>query len=173
MPVLVDGNNLLFAAGDAQPERPPSRSTLCTLLGNWVRRTSRKVHLVFDGPQPADVRVRQMADPDVTLTFSGSGVSADAVLSEIIRTHPAPRRLVVVSSDRAIAKAARARRAKPMRSDEFWKRVERDLARPPRESRLPREKFVGLTPEASERWLRELGLHESGETKHGPPQAAD
>jgi predicted RNA-binding protein with PIN domain len=159
MPVLIDGNNLLFAARDADPERPPSRSTLCLRLGQWARRTGENVTVIFDGPAPRGDVARQIRDPNIMVDYSGAGVSADDALTSTIEGHSAARSLVVVSSDREIARVARRRRARAVRSDDFWAAVQRDLARPRRRPLEPKEKRHGLRPADTERWLRELGLH--------------
>ncbi len=165
MPVLIDGNNLLFAALEIDPERPPSRSTLCLLLGRWARRVGEKVAIVFDGPAPNQALARQIGDPDVAVSYSGGGVSADDVLAHTINTHSAPRLVLMVSSDREVARVARRRKAKVARSDSFWAMVLRDLARPQPEAIEPPEKRRGLGSEATERWIRELGLEDE------PPDA--
>lgn len=157
MPVLIDGNNLLFAALDDDPERPPSRSTLCRLLGLWARRTGEKVAVVFDGPEPTQALAGQISDPDVAVTYSG-GVSADDVLARTVDAHSAARRLIVVSSDREVARAARRRKAQSLRSDVFWAVVQRDLRRERPRALEPPEKRRGLKPDDTERWVRELGL---------------
>jgi hypothetical protein len=93
----------------------------------------------------------------VRVTYSGSATADDALIA-ILAADSAARRLVVVSTDREIQAAARRRRAKPVRSDEFWAQVQRDLARPDRVPLEPPEKRAGLTPAEGAAWLRELGL---------------
>jgi hypothetical protein len=101
---------------------------------------------------------RQISNPDVSVGYSGAGVSADEVLQRAICADSAARLLLVVSSDHEIAKAARRRRAKSVRSDEFWARVLRDIARPVKPSLEPEAKQGGLQPDEVDRWLRELEL---------------
>lgn len=161
MPTLIDGNNLLFAARDVEdPERPLGRSKLCEMLGRWARRRGEKVHVVFDGPAPTPGLARQIGDPDIAVDYSGGGVSADARLIEILERDSAARRLLVVSSDREIRRAAKRRRARAIRSDVFWSALKRDLSRPVVRPLEPPEKGRGLGPDATERWLREFGLDE-------------
>jgi predicted RNA-binding protein with PIN domain len=159
MPVLIDGNNLLYAARESNPERPPSRSTLCHHLGQWARRTGQRVAIVFDGPTPSAALAHQISDPNVVTSYSGAGISADDVLSKAIDADSAARLLLVVSSDREIARAARRRRAKTIRSEAFWAIVLRDLARPLPQALEPPEKRRGLQPGDTDRWLRDLGLN--------------
>ena len=157
MPVLIDGNNLLFAALENDPERPPSRSTLCRLLGQWARRTGEPVAVIFDGPEPNQALASQISDPSVAVSYSG-GVKADVVLEKTIDADSAARRLIVVSSDREVARAARRRKAKTMRSDDFWEMVQRELNRAEPSPLEPPEKRRGLDSADTEEWLRELDL---------------
>jgi predicted RNA-binding protein with PIN domain len=170
MPVLIDGNNLLFAALENDPERPPSRSTLCCFLGQWARRTGEKVSIVFDGPVPNPALAAQISDPDVAVSYSGGGISADEVLAKAVNVHSAPRLLVVVTSDREVARVARSGGAKTVDSGVFWARVLRSLSRPQAQPLEPPEKHSGLEADATERWLRELGLE--GGQPDGEPRGA-
>ena len=161
MPVIVDGNNLLYAARAAQDGGPlMGRSLLCDALGKWSRRRGERVHVVFDGPAPSDGLASQIADAAIQVSYSG-GVSADAVVIEMLATDSAARRLLVVSSDRELAQAASRRRARSVRSEEFWALLRQDLARSLPRRIEPAEKVHGLGPEAAEEWLREFGLDEA------------
>jgi uncharacterized protein len=160
LPVVIDGNNLLYAAREAEAlSLLVGRSMLCDAVGRWARRRAARVHIVYDGPAPSAALAQQIGNPSIVVTYSGAGVSADAAVIELIETDSAARRLLVVSSDRAIVRAAKRRRARPVRSEEFWAMLKRDLAR-----RLdvynpePEEKDVGLGPEATEQWLDEFGF---------------
>lgn len=159
MPVVVDGNNLLFAAQAAEPsDLLVGRSLLCDRLGAWATLTKERVRIVFDGPAPNASLARQIAHPAIEVHYSGVGVSADAVIAEWLETDSAARRLVVVSSDRAIQQTANRRRAQAVRSQDFWARLRADLARPAPPAAEPREKRTGLSPQAAEEWLDEFGL---------------
>lgn len=157
MPVLIDGNNLLYAALDADPERPPSRTTLCLLLGRWAQKTGEIISIVFDGPAPPEPLAQQTAAKGVRVTYGG-GETADDVIEQMIADDSAARRLVVVSTDGEVARAARRYGAKPIRSDEFWASVRRELARRATAPLEPPEKSLGLGGDETERWLREMGL---------------
>lgn len=162
MPVLIDGNNLQHAAFEAQPDLLVGRVMMCQLLGGWAKRSGQRITVVFDGPSPEGDLLRQFGDSFVTVRFSGSGVSADSVIAELIEAESAPRRLVVVSTDRQVAKAARRRKAHAERSDDFWTRVQRDLAREASKPLEPPEKRRGLTnTEATSEWLRKLGFDDN------------
>lgn len=161
MPVLVDGNNLIFAARQVDPtDLLIGRSMLCAKLGDWARRRRERVHVVFDGPEPEASLAEQLGDPDITVTYSGRGVSADRRIHELIAADSAARRLVVVSSDREVMAAARRRDARPMRADDFWRIVVADLSRPEPRPLEPPEKRTGLAPDQTDEWLRDFGLED-------------
>ncbi len=162
MPVVIDGNNLLYAArAVGTSDLLLGRSMLCDALGQWAERRHERVHIVFDGPAPPPAFASQVARRAIDVSYSGTGQTADAVVACILATDSAARRLLVVSSDRAIIRAAKRRRARPIRSEDFWIYVQRDLARPVPTGQEPEEKEAGLSPEATRQWLREFGLDDS------------
>jgi predicted RNA-binding protein with PIN domain len=156
--VLIDGNNLLFAAHDADPDRPVGRGKLCELLGRWGLRARQRIAVVFDGSAPPGGLAEQISGEQVEVAFSGAGVKADAVIAERIERDSGPRHLLVVSTDREVAKAARRRQAVAMRSDEFWRCVLEDLARPAEVALEPIEKRRGLAAGQADDWVQHLGL---------------
>jgi len=157
---LIDGNNLLHAARAHDPERPVGRLVLCHRLGAWAKRYRHRVRIVFDGPAPAPGLAAQIDESQVEVVYSGAETSADDVLLDLLRREARGPRLAVVSSDRQIVRAARARRAQSIRSDAFWARVLQDIARPPPTSPDPLHKRRGLTAEQTQRWIEELGLED-------------
>lgn len=163
MPVLIDGNNLLFAARAIEnPDILFGKAMLCEALGAWSLRTGQAVHVVFDGAAPSSQRAEQIGNVAIEMTFSGSGVSADAVLTKMVEADSAARRMLVVSTDREIQQAARGRRAQVMRSDEFWRTLRRDLAKPRRQAPSePKGKRHGLNSAETDEWLREFGVEDS------------
>lgn len=167
MPVLIDGNNLLFAARDADPEKPVGRARLCELLGQWSRRVREQTTVIFDGPTPHGELASQIAGREIEVGYSESE-KADLLIIARIQSNSAARRLVVVSTDREIARAAKRRRASPMRSDEFWELLKADLSRPPQAALEPIEKRRGLSKGQAEEWLRELGFESHNPTDDRP-----
>lgn len=159
MPVLIDGNNLLFAAREIDdPDRAPGRAMLCRLLSQWAQRRNESVHVVFDGPKPAGGFAEQIASASVSVSFSGPQ-SADDVLIDLLRAHSAPRTLVVVSTDRVIRRAAQRRRAIATESAVFWRDVRAELSRKevaPDETR--RKKQEGLSADEAAAWLDEFDI---------------
>ncbi|MCK4871211.1 MAG: NYN domain-containing protein [Phycisphaerales bacterium] len=122
MPVLVDTYNVLHAAvGTAAELADLDVAELARLIG--AGRFARDgVTLVCDGIT-ATGRERISG---VDIVYAGAGRDADSVLESLIAESTAPKRLLIVSSDRRIRRAARKRRAKSMPSDVFLRRLTAD-----------------------------------------------
>lgn len=158
MPVLIDGNNLLHAAGATDLAIRSSRVGLCHALGEWAKKQNERVRIVFDGPPPRDAILEQMAHGGVSVSFSGAGVAADEVLVEMIRTDSAPRRLTVVSSDHEVQRAARRRRCRIEESEAFARSVAIDLRRRTSAGDTTSEKPAGLTADELKLWLKAFAV---------------
>jgi len=162
MAVLVDGYNVIFAdeeladwvrCGQAQK----ARETLVARLTEYQALSGEPVIVVFDGTVsvglPADGRAT------IKILYSRSPQKADEVLQEIIATAPNPRGLTVVSTDREIRKAAKAKRAKPVPAEDFLKGMERLFAKdedaaPPE----PGEKYgQPISRDELRQWLKVFG----------------
>ncbi len=109
MPLIIDCYNLLHA------DMPPllaglEEDRLCRLL-DVSRYRAGAITVVCDGLPKPDLPSRSPVT-SVALIYSGRDRSADDVIIAMIDADSAPRRLVVVSDDREIQKAARRRRAK-------------------------------------------------------------
>lgn len=169
MPLLIDGNNLMFALAEVGVDA--GRSAVCRLVadlaagGAGAAPASRRAHVVFDGPPPQGTLTEQIEDTRIEVTYSGTR-KADAILIELIAADSAPRRLTVVSTDHEIRQAAHRRRCTSMTSADFARVLVREvLHRPsgPAGAGEPPEKRSGLTPEQVDQWLRDLGLESSEE----------
>lgn len=116
MPLILDCYNVLHAT------MPPSlagldEAGLCRVLSR-SRWAGEAVALVCDGLPKALRRIESPVS-GVEIVYAGHGRSADDLIIAMIDADTAPRRLVVVSSDRQIQKAARRRRAIALSSDRF------------------------------------------------------
>jgi predicted RNA-binding protein with PIN domain len=72
---------------------------------------------VFDAADAPPGLPKVLAHAGMTVRFAPRRSDADTLIEELIASNRAPRRLVVVSSDHRIQRAARRRRAKPVDSD--------------------------------------------------------
>lgn len=159
MPILIDGDNLLHVArGVVDQAERAGRVWLCRLLAKWDPRGRRQVTICFDGFRPDSPGDGPAAVGQLSIRYSDNR-SADDLIIETIESSSAPRRLIVVSSDREIRTAAYRRRAVSVDSKTFIEQVLKELNRAdPEDKREPREKFDGLKPGEAESWLDEFGI---------------
>ena len=114
--------------------------------------------MVFDAREAPPGLPRTVEHGGITVRFAPKHESADELIAELIQAASAPRRLVVVSSDRAIQRAARRRRAKAVDSDVWYA----ELIRARRErvettADAPARPAVPLLEEDVNYWLRQFG----------------
>lgn len=116
MGLLVDGYNVLYT------DMPVNLAGLdevglCVLLSRsiWAKGP---ITVVYDGKVKPHGPARSPVAA-VKLVYSGPDRSADEVIISAIDADSAPRRLLVVSTDRQIQKAARRRRCQIMDSMAF------------------------------------------------------
>jgi predicted RNA-binding protein with PIN domain len=112
--LLVDGYNVAkMAWPDDVLEQ--QRERLIRALNELVMRTGATAEIVFDGPDDAGPASRQ-SSRSVGVRYSG-GAIADDVVVDLVDAYPADRPVVVVSSDREVRDAARAKAATVVGSD--------------------------------------------------------
>ena len=171
MRVLIDGYNLLFQSQLTGRGRGPgwlerARGRLIAFLQN--RLTAElvdKTTIVFDASQANDAS-RGHSDSHGYVTERGLQVlfatghdQADDLLEQLIRQHPTPRQLQVVSSDQRIRRCARARRAQSIDSESFLQALESAPAREPADGSSvdQNDDSPRLSPNEIDYWLREFG----------------
>ena len=163
MSLLIDGYNLLHVTGIVGRGVGPGtlqRSRLA--LVNFLVESLDPEELphttvVFDARDTAGLP-HAIDHRGISVRFAVEYETADAMIEELIRVDSAPRRLVVVSSDHEIQRAARRRKAKTVDSDVWYAelvraRRERNEASAPGSLRPP----VPLLEEDVNYWLRQFG----------------
>ncbi len=147
--LLIDGYNLLYAAGLARSQYGPGefqeqRSVLlqgsADRLGAGDRSTTTVVFDAQNAPPGLDT-VQQFRRMSVVFNRGGD---ADSLIEELLSKHPAPKQVLVVSSDHRLQRAAARRRAEFVDSDVFWKRE------PDKGTQVPRQKSVDERLKAGE-----------------------
>ena len=157
MPFIIDGNNLLQSVQKVGEDLAAlSAERLCRIIGRYLKAVGEKGEIVFDGTGPRDKSGFDNIS-DLEVSFAGPKTDADSIIEDRIRVNTAPKRLTVVSTDRRLRDAARARRATAVKSQDFWYNVQKQLSRR-KETKEPPEKRRGLTEAETERWLRLFGL---------------
>ena len=126
MPLIVDTYNVLHVVGVLPPDLAgiETRDLIDLLQRSRYRR--ERVVLVCDGvPGPGAARGRFGS---ISVEYAGDKATADDRIAAIIRQSSAPRRLAIVSSDRAIVREARRRRCPTIDSAEFLRHLAHDHA---------------------------------------------
>jgi len=175
MSLVIDGYNLLHASGIlgrgvGRGSLERSRAALLNFLAESLdERELPQTTVVFDAREAPPGLPRVVQHRGMTIRFADPASDADEVIEDLIRASSTPRRLVVVSSDRRLHRAARRRRAKAIDSDQWYAETLRQrIARANRKS--PSMK-PGDPSEIEVRfWLRQFGLEEAPAST--PPEGA-
>ena len=165
MSLLIDGYNLLYAVGIVGRDTGGvGLQRSLTAMLNFLAETIapdllRRTTVVFDGVAPGFPL--QGDYQGVMVQFAGRGHDADSLLEELILANTAPRRLVVVSSDHRLQRAARRRKARPVDSDVWYRElIAQQRARRQREQQSTGRPAVPLLEEDVDYWLRQFGGEE-------------
>jgi len=157
MPVIIDGNNLLWSMQEAGEEfELITDLQLCHIVSRYLKSTGEKGEIIFDGTGPSDKSKFDNIN-NLEVFFAGLATDADTVIEDKIRANTAPKRLTVVSSDRRLRAAARARKAASIKSDLFWTKLRKQLSRG-RKVKEPPAKRWGLSESETEQWLKFFDL---------------
>ncbi len=171
MRILIDGYNLLFQSELVGTGRGPgwldrARQRLIALLhAHLPEDLLARTIVVFDASQTGDSSQDFQSQKGVSIVFSRQHPEADDLLEELIRKHPTPKRLQVVSSDHRIRRCAKARRAQSVDSESFLRSLENQQSSPTSKTK-PRgseeaDPTLDATPELTEEqidfWLKEFG----------------
>ena len=159
MPIIIDGYNLLHSIQKSSEEfESISDIQLCQLIDRFLKLAGERGEIVFDGIGPPDkTGFDNMSNLEVF--FVGSATDADTVIEDKIKANTAPKRLTIVSNDRRLRDAARARKVKSVKSEEFWRNVRKQLKRR-RTIKEPLAKRHGLSESETKQWLKFFGLEQ-------------
>lgn len=135
--LLVDGYNLLFGQGWAQPGQSShpglqrGRETLAERLSAQIPADKRSsVWIIFDSLDAPSHLPTSMVMREMHVEFSKGWLSADEMLQQVLVTHPSPRSLVVLSSDHAVQRKAIARGARVYDNDRWEEAIETAFGTP-------------------------------------------
>ncbi len=126
MPLLIDGYNLLNATGivgggAGPPSLGRSRLAMLNFLAASIDpHELAHTTVVFDAHDAPPGLPRVVQHGPLLVRFAAKKRTADELIEELIRADFAPRRLVVVSSDHEIQRAARRRRARAVDSEAWY-----------------------------------------------------
>lgn len=125
--LIIDGYNLMHAAGLGRTRYGPGdlkrcRSRLLKQLENSLAESAlADTIVVFDGASVSPSDTETSSTSAMKVRYSPTGSDADTEIERLLRNHSSPRQVIIVSSDHRLHKAARARRALAMDSEDFWR----------------------------------------------------
>jgi predicted RNA-binding protein with PIN domain len=156
---IIDGNNLMWSVRQCPDAVGPNKDfQLCRLIGRYLGLIRENGEIIFDGTGPPDKRGFDGIE-NLEVFFAGAETDTDTVIEEKIQASTAPKRLIIVSSDRRLRKAAHAKKATSIKSEAFWGDIQKQLSRKPG-PKEPREKRDGLTEGETEQWLEMFGIEQ-------------
>jgi predicted RNA-binding protein with PIN domain len=161
MPFLVDGYNLLHALGLLHQRVGPTglrkaRLALLGMLHGAFGPEASSITVVFDAAHAPPDAVEEDEYQGIHVRFAIHQDEADELIEELIRREAAPRRLIVVSDDRRLQRAARQRQCQVQHCAGFMEDLahHRPTRRPERETM--ESKPERLTEEETAYWLHEF-----------------
>ncbi len=159
MPILIDGHNLIGQMHSISLADPDDEAKLVMLLRRYAtKKRGRRVVVIFDGGV--------YGHPDslngygVEARFAKSPSDADSELIRRIRAIRRSDEWHVVSSDKAVAGAARAQGVPVVSSQEFARRLEALDAPKPSVSMREKRNDRPLSKAEIAEWLRLFGVSE-------------
>lgn len=135
--LLIDGYNLLHAAGLAKPRYAPGdlhrrRARLLQKLADLLDpAVLSRATVVFDAHRDPPTEIPPEPSRSLTVLFAPPHQEADDMIEELLAKHSVPKQVLVVSSDHRLQKAARRRGASAIDSDLFLEQLEEDHERTP------------------------------------------
>jgi hypothetical protein len=112
--------------------------------------------VIFDAPKFGIAPQEETLPSGMNIRYAVNHAEADDLLEEIIRQHPTPKLLTVVSSDQRIRACARRRRATSLGSQQFLDELDHQPhpARPAADSREATDDSAELSESEVEFWLK-------------------
>ena len=149
MPLIIDGHNLIGQMVEISLSDPHDEEKLIARLEEYHRERGIPIIVVFD-PGQAAPPAKRLRGKGIKVLFAPPGSKADTLIINLIKKSPYPKGLTIVSSDREVRRAARARRAKTMTAQRFARMLSR-----PKRPRLtePTIKEKGLSSSEVKEWM--------------------
>ena len=159
MPFIIDGYNLLhLIQKHTEGAESINEVQLCHMIGRYLRIIGEKAEIVFDGVGPPEkMPLENVYNTEVI--FVGTGTDADTVIENKINANSAPKRLIIVSSDQRIRKAAKAKKAASVKSEKFWADLQKKMDRK-KIVKEPAQKRHGLSESETKQWLEFFNLEQ-------------
>ena len=171
--LLIDGYNLLHATGalkgalGAAGQLGKARERLLRQLAQGLSEEERlATQIVFDAQRSVKGDDQHVVR-GMTVTYAVGFDEADDLLEQIIRQHPQPRSLTVVSSDLRVQRTAKSRKAVVFTSDQWLMQLMDRTGQAESPTDRETETLTGdptdqtrepLSPDEVAKWLKEFGF---------------
>jgi predicted RNA-binding protein with PIN domain len=182
MALLIDGYNLLhvtaiFGKPGAGTDLHRTRTALLDFLSASIEKRERsKTTIVFDAAGAPPGLPRSLVHDAMRVHFARRHSDADELIEELLEQYPAPRELLVVSSDHRVQRAARRRGADFVDSDKWYAEVRALRQRREEVGELPSTKLQSdISNEEIAYWVDEFAdaPPDNSATNPFPPGYAD
>jgi uncharacterized protein len=182
MPILIDGYNLMFAAGWMPRGTGPGalqrarRGLLNYLADHLPADEVRETMVVFDAKHAPPAVEHEFEYRGLRVRFAHDQEEADDLIELLIRQHSTPRQLQVITSDLRLRIAAQRRRAKAVKSEDWLDQLERRPMTPvppaPRgePSAQPFRHVPALERDEVWEWLNEFGFTGNATVEAAPTE---
>jgi uncharacterized protein len=165
MALVIDGYNLLHASGILPRGIGPgtlqrARGALLNFLVESLEPDElAKTVVVFDARAAPVGRPRLVNHRGLQVHFAPNPGDADALIEKLISENHSPRKLLVVSSDHRLQRAAKRRRAQAIDSDRWYGEViRRRMGRGREAAEEPAKPTGPLSEHEVARWLSQFGM---------------
>jgi len=165
----------VFGRGTALTELHRSREALLAFLASTLDAATRPhTTIVFDAAGAPPGLPQQFRYEGIDVQFARDPGNADELLEKLIAAHNSPRKLVVVSGDHRVQRAARRRRAKAIDSDRWWAELCAERGdKGPAQARPARKPVVDQSADDIAYWIRQFADSTQDATSGGqttPPR---
>ena len=143
MRFLIDGHNLIGKTPGLRLDDPDDERKLVALLRAYLARVKKKGTVIFDRGLPGGAA--RWSNAVLEVRFAPLPKTADDLIAERLRREKNPRGLIVVTSDREVADAAKHAGAEVMDAQIFARQM---LVPPPHAS----AKEKGLSADEVKAW---------------------
>ncbi len=140
MHYLIDGYNLFFNLEEIVDPLQEKREAFVALFKEVVSNMRLHISLIFDNRSPeAPLYPSKREEASLEIVYSPRDVSADDYIIELLRAHPQPTQVTVVTNDRELAREAKWQGAKIQSIEKFIGLLKSKVNKLPREKKQTRE----------------------------------
>ncbi len=147
--LVIDGHNLIGQMVEISLSDPHDEEKLINRLEEYHRERDTPIIVIFD-PGQAPPPAKRLRGKGIKVFFAPPGSKADTLIINLLKKSPYPKGLTIVSSDREVRRAARARRAKMMTAQRFARMLSHPKRLPLTE---PTIKEKGLSSSEVREWM--------------------